>query len=66
MVVIPSLLGLPAMFFSIPPLVVLIPTMLAFGIQIAAPVVGFATVIAMVTNRSVQVRLRFFDGVLAF
>jgi hypothetical protein len=53
------------MFFPIPPLVILIPTMLALGIQIVAPIVGLAAVIAMVANCSIQVRLRFFDGVLA-
>lgn len=53
------------MIFSIPPLVVLIPTMLAFGVQIAAPVIGLAAVIAVVVDGFVQSCLSFFDRMLA-
>jgi preprotein translocase subunit SecD len=55
MIVIPSLFGLPTMFFSVPPLVVLFPAMLTFGIQIATPGIGLGAVIAMLVDRSVQV-----------
>jgi hypothetical protein len=65
MIVIPSLLGFPAMFFSVPPLMVLLPAMLPLGIQIAAAVVSLRAVIAMIVDGSIQVCLRFFDGMLA-
>ena len=54
------------MIFPVPPLVVFIPAPLTFGIQVASPVVGLMTVLAMVMNCFVQVCLGFFDGVLAF
>jgi di/tricarboxylate transporter len=53
------------MIFAIPPLVILIPAMLPFGVQISPPVIGVATVLALVVNRSVQSCLRFLDGMLA-
>ncbi len=64
-IVIPVLLGLPTMVFSIPPLVVLIPATLTFGVQIPAAVLGLRAVVAMVMDGSVEVGLRFFDGMLA-
>jgi hypothetical protein len=62
---LPTVLGFPAMVFPVPPLVVLIPAMLAFGVQIAAAVFGFAAVIALVMDRFVQSDFGFFDRVLA-
>jgi hypothetical protein len=63
--VIPILLGLPTMVFSIPPLMVLIVAMLAFGIQIAPPRIGLGAVFAMIMDCFIQVCFRLFDGVLA-
>jgi hypothetical protein len=63
--VVPVLLGLPTMLFSVPPLMVLFPTVLAFGVQIPAAALGLRAVIAMVVDGSVEVRLRFFNGMLA-
>jgi hypothetical protein len=64
-VVIPILFGLPAMFFAIPPLMVLFITTLALGVQFAAPILGFAAVFTVVMDCSVQSCLGLFDGVLA-
>ena len=64
-IVIPVLFGLPTMLFSIPPLVVLIPATLTFGVQIPAAALGLRAVIAMVMDGSVEVGLRFFNGMLA-
>jgi hypothetical protein len=64
-VVIPALFGLPTMLFSVPPLMVLIPTVSAFGVQIPAAALGLSAVIAMVVDGFVEVRLRFFNGMLA-
>jgi hypothetical protein len=55
MIVIPSLFSLPTMFFSIPPLVILFPAMLTFGIQIMTPGIGLGAVITMLVDRSVQI-----------
>ena len=65
MIVIPILLSLPAMFFSVPPLMVLLPTPLAFGVQIATPVFGLVTTLTVVRDGFVQVCLCLFDGMLA-
>jgi hypothetical protein len=65
MIVIPGLFGLPAMFFPVPPLMVFLPAMLPLGIQVAAATVSLRAVITMIPDRSVQVRLRLFDGMLA-
>ncbi len=65
MVVIPVLLGLPAMFFSVPPLMILIPTTSAFGVQITPAIFGLTAVLAVVADRFVQSRFRFFDRMLA-
>jgi hypothetical protein len=63
-IVIPILFGLPTMFFSIPPLVVLFPATLAFGIQLATAVFGFAAVFAVIADGFVQSSLSLFDGML--
>jgi hypothetical protein len=63
--IFPIVLSLPSMVFPIPPLMILIPTTLPFGIQITPPFIGFAAVIALVTDRSVQSCFRLFDGMLA-
>jgi hypothetical protein len=65
MVVVPILLGFPAMFFSVPPLMVLLITMLPFSIQIAAPILSLWAAIAMIVDGSVQVCFGFLDGMLA-
>jgi hypothetical protein len=64
-VVIPVLLSFPTMLFSIPPLVVLIPAPLAFGVQIPAAALGLRAVVAVVMDGSVEVGLRFFNCMLA-
>jgi hypothetical protein len=53
------------MFFPIPPLMILIPTTLPFGIQISPPFIRCAAVFALVVDRFVQFRFRLFDGMLA-
>ena len=65
MIVIPVVLSLPSMFSPIPPLVMLIPTTLPFGIQFSPPFIGFAAVLAPVMDRPVQSGFRFFDGMSA-
>ena len=65
MIVIPTLLSLPAMFFPVPPLMVFLPTPLAFGVQIATPVFGLATTLTVVLDGLIQSCLRLFDGMLA-
>jgi hypothetical protein len=50
---------------AIPPTVVGVPATLAFGIQIATPIIGLAAVLALVMDRSVESCFRFFDGMLA-
>ena len=52
------------MFFPIPPLMILFPATLPYGIQISPPVVGFAAVIAFVMDRLVQSCFRLFDCML--
>ncbi len=64
-IVIPVLFGLPAMFFAVPPLVVLFPATLPFGIEIAPAVFGLTAVLAIVLNGTVQSCFRFFDCMLA-
>jgi hypothetical protein len=65
MIVIPILFSLPAMFFSVPPLMVRLPTPLAFGVQIAPPVFRLATTLPVVRDGFIQVCLCLFDGMLA-
>ena len=64
MIVIPILFGFPAVLFSIPPLMVLFPTTLAFRVQIATPVLGFAAVFAVIADGFVQSCLSLFDSML--
>jgi len=63
-VLIPVVLGFPAMFFAVPPLVILIPAALAFGIQVAAAVIGFAAALAVVLDGAIESRLSLLDGML--
>jgi len=63
--IFPIVLGLPPMFFPIPPLMVLIPATLSFGVQIPPAIFGCAAVLAVVVDRFVQSHFRFFDGMLA-
>jgi hypothetical protein len=53
------------MFLSVPPLMVLVPTPLAFGVQIATPVFGLVTTLTVVRDGFIQVCLCLFDGMLA-
>jgi hypothetical protein len=53
------------MVFAVPPAVILIPTALAFGVQVAAAAISLRAVIAMIMNCFVEVCFRFFDGMLA-
>ena len=63
--IFPIVLGLPSMVSPIPPLMMLIPTTLPFGIQIAASVLGLVAVLAILLDRPVQFRLSLFDRMLA-
>ena len=62
---LPIVLSFPSMVFSVPPLVILIPTTFPFGIQIPPAVLGVAAVLALVVDRFVQSCLRLFDRMLA-
>src|ERR1035441_6775799 len=64
MLMLPIVLRLPSMVFPIPPLMMLIPTMFPFSIQISPPFIGFAAMFALVADRSVQSCFRLFDGML--
>jgi hypothetical protein len=64
-ILVPSAFSFPAMFFCVPPLVMLLPAALAFGVQIAAAFFSLTAVLATVMDRSVESGLGFFDGVLA-
>jgi hypothetical protein len=64
-VAIPIIFRLPSMFSAIPPLVILLPAPLAFGVQLVASRVSLAAMLAIVMDRLIQPRFRFFDGVLA-
>jgi hypothetical protein len=64
-VVIPILLGLPAMIFTIPPLVVGFPAALAFCVQVAAAIFGLAAVFSIRVNGMIEPGFRLFDRVLA-
>lgn len=64
-IAVPILFGLPAVFSSIPPLVILIPAALPFRIQIPPPLLRFVAVLAILLHSSVVSRFRFFDRVLA-
>jgi len=65
MIMLPIVLSLPSMFSPIPPLVMLIPTTLPFGIQFSPPFIRFAAVLAPVMDRPVQSGFRLFDGMSA-
>jgi hypothetical protein len=58
------MLGLPAMVSSVPPLVIFIPAILPFGIQVSPPIIRLAAVLSPVVNRFVQSCFRLFYGVL--
>jgi hypothetical protein len=65
MIVIPIVLSFPSMFFPVPPLMMLIPTTLPFGMQFSPPFIRFAAVLAPVMDRPVQSGFRLFDGMSA-
>jgi hypothetical protein len=58
-------LCLPAMFSSIPPLMMIFPATLPLGKQLSPPILGRAAVFAVVVDRLVQSEFCFFDGVPA-
>jgi hypothetical protein len=64
-VVVPVLLGFPTMFFPVPPLVVLGVAAFPFGVQVPAAVFRLAAVLAIMRDRIVQARFRFFDSMFA-
>jgi hypothetical protein len=53
------------MVVAVPQSVVLVPTALAFGVQITPPVIGLVAVLAMIMNCPIQVCFCLFDGMLA-
>jgi hypothetical protein len=53
------------MVFAVPPTVILVPTALAFGVEILAAGLGLAAVIALVMDGLVEPSLGLFDGMLA-
>ena len=63
--IFPIVLRLPSMVLPIPPLMILIPTTLPFGVQLSPPFIRCAAVIALVVDRFVQSCFRLFDGMLA-
>ncbi|MGB9490225.1 MAG: hypothetical protein WCA92_07145 [Terriglobales bacterium] len=63
--VLPVVLGFPAVFLSVPPLMIFIPAAFALGIQVAPAVVGFVAAFAMVMNCLIEPGFSLFDGVLA-
>ena len=64
-ILIPIVLGLPAMFSPVPPLMIPAPTALAFGIQIVPPLLGLVTALAVLLNGSIKTRFCFLYGMLA-
>jgi hypothetical protein len=64
--VVPIVLSLPAMVFTIPPLVILAPATFPFGIQIPPPVIGFAAMIASIVDCLIQSGFGLFNRALAF
>lgn len=65
-VIIPVLVFMPTLLFSIPPLMVAIPTSLAFGGKVMAPLVRLVAMLTMLANRVIQSRFRLLDAMLAF
>jgi hypothetical protein len=63
-VAIPILLSLPTMFFSIPPLVILVPAVLSFGIQLMATRISFGAPLAVIPNRLVESHLGMLNRML--
>jgi hypothetical protein len=53
------------MLFSVPPLMVLIPAMLPFGIQVAAAIIRLPAMFSMIVNSPVQPRFGVFHCMLA-
>jgi hypothetical protein len=64
MIIVPVLLGFPAVFFSIPPLMVLIPAALPFRVQIPPPLLGVVAVFAVFLDRFIEPRFCLFDRML--
>ena len=64
MFLVPILLGFPAVFFPIPPLMILIPAALPFCIQIPPPLLGFVAMLAVFLDRSVESSFCLFDRML--
>jgi hypothetical protein len=64
-IALPITLGLPAVFSSIPPLVVLAPATVALDIQIAPAVLGLPASRSVVLNGMIKSRFRLLDRALA-
>jgi hypothetical protein len=58
-------IGLPTMVVAVPPLMVFIPTVLAFGFEIAATVIGFVAALTVVADSVVEIGFGFLYCVLA-
>ena len=65
-VIVPVVFHPPRMSFHVPPLVVLVPAILASLGQFVPRVFGLLAVVAVVLDRLVQVMVGFFGAVLAF
>lgn len=65
MILVPVVLGFPAMVFPIPPLVKLPPTLLSFGIQIASAIISLTAVRTFPLYSLIESSFGFFDSVLA-
>jgi hypothetical protein len=65
LVMIPVLFGFPAMIFAVPPLMVLLITALAFGVEVTAAVFGLAAVLTVAMDGLVQIGFSLFDVMLA-
>ena len=65
-VMIPITLFVPLVSAAIPPPVILIPAVVALGIQIAAALRGLAAALAVLANGIITAGFRFLDPVLAF
>ena len=62
--IFPIVLGLPSMFFPIPPLMMRTPATLPFSIQISPPIFGCAAVFTVVMNRFVEPCFGLFNCML--
>ena len=61
----PITFGFPAMLSRVPPLVMLTPTTISFGVQIPPPFLGLVAVFSMPLDCLVQPCFRLFNRMLA-